>query len=131
MLRLDHVALRVSDMDAAITFYTQKLGLRLLSDQVDEEHHERFAFLELDGGNLELLQVLDEDNAPAPYRPPEPDASLCPHLAIATADLASETMRLQKRGVPIFKGPLEIGGQVRWLYTADPDNNVIEFVQWL
>ena len=131
MLRLDHVALRVTDMDASVTFYTEKLGLRLVSDQVDETHHERFAFLELDGGNLELLQVLDENNAPAPWTPPEIGACFCPHVAIATADLASEAMKLEKRQVPLLRGPLEIGGQVRWLYIADPDNNILEFVKWL
>jgi hypothetical protein len=26
---------------------------------------------------------------------------------------------------------MEIPGMVRWLYAADPDGNVLEFVQWL
>ena len=28
-------------------------------------------------------------------------------------------------------GPLEISGRVKWVYVSDPDNNVIEFIQWL
>ncbi|MCZ6792378.1 MAG: VOC family protein, partial [Planctomycetota bacterium] len=56
MARLDHVAVRVSDLDAATAFYTEKLGLKLLFRKVDETQHEAFAFLELEGGNLELLQ---------------------------------------------------------------------------
>lgn len=131
MFRLDHIALRVSDMDASIAFYTEKLGLPLVSDQVDPAHHERFAFLELEGGNIELLQVLDENNAPAAYTPPEPDTALCPHVAITTPDLAVAAMRLERQGVRIAKGPLEIAGQVRWLYALDPDGNVLEFIQWL
>jgi hypothetical protein len=38
---------------------------------------------------------------------------------------------LRDQAIAIVKGPLEIPGKVRWLYAADPDKNVIEFVQWL
>ena len=34
-------------------------------------------------------------------------------------------------GISLLKGPLAIPDKVRWCYLADPDNNVIEFVQWL
>ena len=130
MQRLDHVALEVSDMAAAIAFYTSVIGLELMSCQTDDEHHERFAFLAMEGGNLELLQPLDDTNAPLPFAPIEHRRSLCPHLALAADDLDAVAERLQKAGVPIVKGPLEIPGMVRWLYAADPDGNLLEFVQW-
>lgn len=131
MLSLDHVALEVSDMDAAIAFYTQKIGLSLISDQVDSLHHERFAYLELAGGNLELLQTLDEEDLPKPMPPIVRRASNCPHVAIGAPDLASVFARLKKEGVEILEGPNEIPGQVRWFYAVDLDGNVLEFVQWL
>ncbi len=131
MLSLDHVALEVSDMDAAIAFYTEKIGLELISEQLDPEHHERFAFLRLEGGNLELLQSLDDDNQPAAFVRTEPRRSNCPHVAIGAPGLDGVLARLRAAQIPILKGPLEIPGQVRWLYAADPDGNVLEFVQWL
>ena len=127
----DHVAFRVSDMDAALRFYEETIGLKRVSCQTDEAHHERFAFLELDGGNLELLQCLDESNRPKPYTKPVVEPPYCPHLALKTYDIESVIEKLRERGVAIVKGPLEIPNQVRWLYVADPDNNVIEFVQWV
>lgn len=131
MPTLDHVALQVSDMDAAIAFYSKKLGLKLLSDQVDEVHHERFAFLELEGGNLELLQVLDGNDVPKPYIPPPLSESNCPHVAFATPDMNVLLALLEKERIRVVKGPLEIPGAVRWIYVRDPDNNIIEYVQWL
>ncbi len=131
MLKLDHVALRVSDMDAAIAFYTEKIGLELMYDRTDEEHHERFAFLKLEGGNLELLQNLDANNQPVAFPKPNVEEPYCPHVAIATKDLSALAMSLEKRGIPLLKGPMEIPASVRWLYVADPDNNILEFVQWL
>ncbi len=130
-MRNDHVAFQVSDMDIAIDFYTTSLGLKLLFRKVDEAHHEAFAFLELEGGNLELLQILDDQNQPVPAEPASIKPPYCPHLALGVDDLDAALARLEETGVPLVKGPLEIVGEVRWAYFADPDGNVIEFVQWL
>ncbi len=129
MYRLDHVALQVRDLEASIAFYRNSLGLKLLFSKVDEAHGEAFAFLELEGGNLELLQALGDGETAA--APPAPRKPYCPHVALVTEDMDACVAELQQKGVPIVDGPLEIPGSVRWLYIADPDNNVLEFVQWL
>lgn len=131
MAKLDHVAVRVSDLDAAIAFYTERVGMELLFKEVDERHHEAFCFLKMEGANLELLQSLDDHNRPRRYSAPAPGEPYCPHLAIATDDLDSLVARWRAGGLPIVKGPLEIPGTVKWVYTHDPDGNIIEFVQWL
>ncbi len=131
MHRLDHVALRAADLDRAIDFYTNTLGLQLMFRELDEEHHEAFAFLELEGGNLELLQMLDENNQPLPHTAPKPEPPYCPHVALGVDDLDLLLATLANAGIALLKGPLLIPNKVRWCYMADPDNNVIEFVQWL
>lgn len=131
MMRADHFAFQVADLDRAIAFYTDVLGMKLMFRELDLEHREAFAFLELDGGNLELLQALDESMSPRSPATREPEAPYCPHLAIGTACLAEVVARLDAQGVPLLKGPLEIPGKVKWLYFADPDGNVLEFVEWL
>jgi catechol 2,3-dioxygenase-like lactoylglutathione lyase family enzyme len=131
MHRLDHVALQVANLDRAIDFYTHTLGLRLMFRELDEEHHEAFAFLEMEGGNLELLQTLDEQNQPIPHTPSAPQPPYCPHVALGVDDLDAMLDTLAKANIPLLKGPLAIPAKVRWCYMADPDSNVIEFVQWL
>jgi len=131
MLRVDHFAFQVSDLDASIEFYAETLGLRLLSRQVDEAHHEAFAFLELEGGNLELLQLLDEDHSPVAFEKKAIRPPYCPHLALKTSDMDALVSMLREKQVVVVQGPLEIPGQVRWVYVSDPDNNVIEFIEWL
>ena len=131
MNRLDHVALQVADLDRAIDFYTRTLGLRFMFRELDEEHHEAFAYLELEGGNLELLQMLDGQNQPVPYSPPKPEPPYCPHVALGVDDLDAMLATLAQADIPLLKGPLAIPGKVRWCYMAEPDNSVIEFVQWL
>jgi catechol 2,3-dioxygenase-like lactoylglutathione lyase family enzyme len=128
---LDHIAIQVSDLERAIRFYQDLFGLRLMFKQRDETHHEAFAFLELEGGNLELLQVLDEENRPVPFARPEAKPPFTPHIALRSEDLADSEKDLKDKGVCILKGPLEIPGQVKWLYFSDPDGNVIELVEWI
>ncbi len=122
----DHTAFRVTDLDASIAFYTQALGLRLLFRSVNEEEGEAYAFLELRGGNLELIQTLREGYVPGPIVAP-----YCPHLALETDDLPALLLEIKAKGIHLVRGPLEIPGHERWLYLSDPDNNVIEYIQWI
>ncbi len=126
MLRLDHVAVPVSDMEAAVQFYGEKLGLKFMFREIDPVEQEDFAYFEMDGGNLELLKSLAH-----PFDRPDVGPPYCPHLALATSDMDATLRLIQGRGLRLVKGPLKIEGKVTWLYIADPDNNVIEFVQWL
>ncbi len=126
MRRTDHIALPVSDMNAAIQFYAEKLGLEVMFREIDPVQQEEFTFLALQGGNLELLKSLAQ-----PFEKPDLRPPYCPHLALATDDMAATLDRLTQQRIPIIKGPLQIEGKVTWLYIVDPDNNVIEFVQWL
>jgi len=121
----DHTAFRVSDLDAAIRFYTESLGLRLLFRNVNQEQHEAYAFLQLKGGNLELIQTLN-----ATYLKPKIEPPYCPHFALETEDMEKVLEMVEARGIHLVKGPLKIPGEEQWLYLSDPDNNVIEYIEW-
>ena len=122
----DHVAFQVCDMDVAIRFYVEKLGFALSSRAVNAEEGEEYAFLALGDLRLELIQDLKG----SAYQKPEIKPPYCPHLAIETDDMEQAVGRLKERGVPIIRGPLAIEGEETWVYFADPDNNVLEYIQW-
>lgn len=125
-MKNDHVAFEVSNLEESIKFYQESLGLKLQFQNVDYENKEAFAFLELDGGNLELLQMLDNSS----YEKPKIKPPFCPHIALTVSDMNRTLLLIKEKNIPIIKGPLEIKGKVKWLYIHDPDNNIIEFVQW-
>ena len=129
-MKVDHFAFLVNDMDVAIDFYSNKLGMKLMFRQKDEEHQEEFAFLELEGGNLELLRKLDRPTSPINIISPK-ERSNAPHLALVEDDLEKFVEELKSKDIDILEGPLLIPDQVKWMYLADPDGNIIEFVQWL
>jgi lactoylglutathione lyase len=127
MMKNDHMAFEVSNMDQSLLFYTQVLGLRLLSRKVSTEEQEDYAFLELTGGNLELLQRLGGE----PFAKPTIKPPYCPHLALTSQDMTQTLKLIEEHHIPVIKGPLENAGAEKWIYISDPDNNVIEFIQWM
>jgi catechol 2,3-dioxygenase-like lactoylglutathione lyase family enzyme len=131
MPKNDHMAFQVSDIDAGIKFYTEVLGLTLKFRDHNVGEHEFFAMLSLEGGDLELIQVLDEDDQAVPYQKPEVKQPFCPHLCIEVESMDEALALIEKHDIPIAKGPVEIEGKERWIYCCDPDNNVIEFLEWV
>jgi catechol 2,3-dioxygenase-like lactoylglutathione lyase family enzyme len=129
-MKIDHFAYEVSDLEASMRFYTQKLGFKVQTDKIiDEKEHEAFAILELEGGRLDLLQALSETNVPKPFQPVTVRPHACPHLALQVDDFDRSLSMLAAEGIPILHGPLEIPGVAKWMYFCDPDRNVIEFCQ--
>ncbi len=126
MEKYDHVAFQVSNMDAAIQFYVGKLSFALSSRAVNQEEMEEYVFLALGDLRLELIQDLNR----TAYQKPSIKPPYCPHLAIETDNMERAVARLGEKGVPIIHGPLAIEGEVTWVYFADPDNNVLEYIQW-
>ena len=126
MEKYDHVAFQVSNMDAAIQFYVEKLNFTLSSRAVNKDEMEEYVFLTLGDLRLELIQDLNQ----TAYEKPQIDPPYCPHLAIETDNIERAVARLKEEGVPIVRGPLAIEAEVTWVYFADPDNNVLEYIQW-
>ena len=130
MTKFMHTRIRVSDLNATVNWYCDNLGFVCTRRTDKSPAGNELAFLELEGGNLELLQLLDEHNNPKAYPAPPIEEPYCPHLALATTDMDSLLRRLKREAIRIVKGPMEVPGLARWVYTCDPDNNIIEFVQW-
>lgn len=126
MSRIDHTAFEVSDLDAAVRFYTALLGFRLLSRSIDQDQQEAFAFLELEGGRLELIQKLGR-----PFAKPHVFPPFCPHIALAVEDISRTAHWAADQGITVLQGPSVIPGEATWMYVADADNNLIEYIQWL
>ena len=122
----DHGAFRVSNLEEAVRFYTEKLGFQQLFTVDSEAFGERGVFLEYHGARLELIETTG-----VPYHPVRPKRPYCPHLCFEAEDMDEVIDRLKKHGIQILEGPNEIAGSEQWIYFADPDWNVLEYIVWL
>jgi catechol 2,3-dioxygenase-like lactoylglutathione lyase family enzyme len=124
-MSFDHIAFQVSDLDSSISFYTQKLGFKFSVKYKDEDEHEEFAILEYGNAHLELIKDLKNE-----YQKPVIKKPYCPHLAIEINDMESAFNTLKENNINIIKGPQKLKDEETWIYFSDPDNNILEYIQW-
>jgi lactoylglutathione lyase len=83
------------------------------------------AFLSRGTALLELIQDLVHEFVLPPLRKP-----FCPHYCLEVADLEQAVAELRAHQIQILKGPLRIEQEETWVYFADPDHNILEYIQW-
>ena len=125
MPELDHIALEVSNMDISIDFYTKKLGFSFVSRAINENEKEEYCYLESEGFNLELLKDLTKKTSSRK----EAQRPYCPHICFSTNNMNETINELNSKNIKIIHGPLKIENEATWVYFADPDFNVLEFIQ--
>ncbi|AOY00847.1 lactoylglutathione lyase [Jeongeupia sp. USM3] len=125
-MRLLHTMLRVGDLDRALAFYTEVLGMRLLRRQDYPEGRFTLAFVgygnEADTAVLELTHNWDT----AAYEP----GNAYGHIAIETDDIVATCEAVRARGGKVVRepGPMKHGTTVI-AFVEDPDGYKIEFIQ--
>lgn len=121
-MRYLHTMLRVRDLDAALDFFVNKLGLV----QVRRTDHERGRFTlvflstgaEGDPATIELTHNWDQEDAYATGR-------FFGHLAYAVDDIYAVCARLADAGVTINRPPRD----GRMAFVKSPDGHSIELLQ--
>jgi catechol 2,3-dioxygenase-like lactoylglutathione lyase family enzyme len=120
---LDHLVLTVSKIDATVDFYTEVLGM----DLVTFNGRKALAFGEQ---RINLHQRGHEFNPKAAH--PTPGSG---DLCFITATPIEEVMQyLAELRVHVEEGPVERTGalsQLRSIYIRDPDHNLIEISNYI
>ena len=124
-MKMDHCGFQVRNMEHAIRFYTEKLLFQLDFRGINTEENEEYVFLSLGKARLELIQDLANE-----YEIPEIKKPFCPHFCVEVNDMEKAVAQLKAKDIPILRGPLKIENEETWVYFADEDNNVLEYIQW-
>ena len=96
--RLDHVAVAVADTDAALEYFTGRLGLEMVSTEVIETPHVRLTYLDAGPVFIQLVEPLD-DASPIAAHIAEYGEGLH-HIAFAVADVPGTAAGLADPGAP-------------------------------
>ena len=122
---LDHVVLRVRNLERALHFYREVLGCR------PERRVAELGLTQLRAGNalIDLVEV-DSPLGRARGSAPKPGAPNMDHFALSLRHFDEEAIRahLEARGVAAGRSELRYGakGTGPSLYVEDPDGNVVE-----
>jgi len=115
--RLAVVSLLVEDLPAAVDFYRDVIGLRLLP------HHQPHTAFELEN---DVFLVLVQGH---PNPKPVSEEEHFPAIAFAVDDLESTIEHLKSHNLALPWGVEERAGS-RWVKFFDPSGNLIEIVQF-
>lgn len=127
--RLNHVALAVPDLEAAVALYRHKLGARLSEPQALPEHGVTIVFVDLPNTRIELLEPLGENSPIAGFLERKPEGGMH-HLCYEVDDLGDAIRLLKLEGVRVLgDGKAMIGAHgnpVVFLHPKDFAGTLIE-----
>jgi methylmalonyl-CoA/ethylmalonyl-CoA epimerase len=95
--KLNHVAVVVADLDAALAFWRDALGLKLAGVREMPEQKSKIAFLPLAGAEIELVQPTDPHSGIGKYLAKR--GSGLHHLCLEVRDLDGTIARLKEKGI--------------------------------
>ena len=122
--RLDHLVLTVASIEATVTFYTQVLGMDVVTFGSGRT---ALAF----GTSKINLHEAGQEFEPKALRPTPGSGDIC---LIVDDDIAGVVAQLAAAGVPVEEGPVErtgAAGPIVSCYLRDPDHNLIELSNYL
>ncbi|SDY58028.1 VOC family protein [Hymenobacter psychrophilus] len=124
-MNIGHVGLRVPDYAAAIGWYTQKLGFRVLKEWTVGEL--QLAFLAPANDDTVWLEVLSDGTlSGAPTAPPL--VLGYHHICLEVENVDQTLADLRERGVATIREPFDVPAiGKRCGFVADLNGNVLEF----
>ncbi len=142
---VSHIAIAVRDMDRALAFWTDLVGLHITLDTIEEfamsdrPMRRRAVYLREREGAHESFLVLDQPcEGAAPGDVKAMFDTGIHHVGFWVDDIEDIAERTRASGTPIIAGPATTdslrygeapGSSVRTLLVRDPDGNVIQFDQ--
>ncbi|MBB5701547.1 methylmalonyl-CoA/ethylmalonyl-CoA epimerase [Ochrobactrum daejeonense] len=127
--RLNHVAIAVPDIKAAVALYRGKLGAEVTEPQALPEHGVTVVFIDVGNTKIELLEPLGEGSPIAAFLEKNPSGGMH-HLCYEVADIIAARDRLKAEGARILgDGEPKTGAHgkpVLFLHPKDFNGTLIE-----
>ena len=99
--RLNHVAIAVSDIEAAAALYRNMLGATVSAPQAMPEHGVTTVFIELPNTKVELIAPLGEGSPLAGFLERNPFGGIH-HICYEVADVRAASQSLNARGARVL-----------------------------
>ena len=132
---IDHVGIAVPDLDAAIKWYHDHLGMIVLHEEINEEQGVREAMLSVRGApvgsaQIQLMSPLDETSTIAKFI--DKRGPGLQQLAYRTSDIDTLSERLREQGVRLlYEAPKRgtANSRINFIHPKDGGGVLIELVE--
>ncbi|MEQ8825629.1 MAG: methylmalonyl-CoA epimerase [Filomicrobium sp.] len=130
--RLNHVAIAVSDLDAAVANYRDTLGAKVSEPQAEPDHGVTVVFVELPNTKIEFLEPLGENSPIAKFLEKNPNGGIH-HVCYEVEDIIAARDKLKATGARVLgDGEPKIGAHgkpVLFLHPKDFCGTLTELEQ--
>jgi methylmalonyl-CoA/ethylmalonyl-CoA epimerase len=130
--RVNHVAIAVPDLAAAVASYRDTLGATVSAPQALPEHGVTVVFVELPNTKVELLEALGDGSPIAAFLEKNPSGGMH-HICYEVADIIAARDRLVQAGARVLgNGEPKVGAHgkpVLFLHPKDFFGTLIELEQ--
>ncbi len=99
--RLNHVAIAVRDLHAAVATYKNALGAKVTAATPQPEHGVTVVFVELPNTKIEFLEPLGEDSPIAKFLERNPDGGIH-HVCYEVDDILAARDQLKAQGARVL-----------------------------
>lgn len=99
--RLNHVAIAVRDLEAAVSVYRDTLGASVSEPQAQPDHGVTVVFVNLPNTKIEFLQPLGENSPIARFLDRNPDGGIH-HVCYEVEDILAARDRLVAQGARVL-----------------------------
>lgn len=129
LIKINHIAVAVEDIDAALTFWRDALGMRLDAVEDVPSQKTRVAFLPVGESEVELVQPTSPDTGTAKFL-----AERGPgihHLCLEVRDIEGMLAQLKAAGVRLInETPQELEGRrIAFVHPKSTGGVLIEFYE--
>jgi methylmalonyl-CoA/ethylmalonyl-CoA epimerase len=132
---IDHIGIAVPDLDAAITWYHDHLGMILVHEEVNDDQGIREAMLSVPGAlngtaQIQLMAPVDDSSAIAKFL--DKRGPGIQQMAVRVSDLDSLSKRLRSRGVRlVYEAPRRgtANSRINFIHPKDAGGVLIELVE--
>jgi methylmalonyl-CoA/ethylmalonyl-CoA epimerase len=131
---IDHVGIAVADLDAAITWYHDHLGMILVHEEVNDDQGIREAMIAAPGApggtaQIQLMAPIDDSSAIAKFL--DKRGPGIQQMAVRVSDLDSLSERLRAQGVRlVYDAPRRgtANSRINFIHPKDAGGVLIELV---
>mgnify|MGYP000223938242 FL=1 len=118
-MKLDHIGIAVKNLDEAVKFYKDVLGLELVEREDVPEEKVRIAIFKVGDVFIELLEGTSEDSAITKFINKRGEG--IHHIAIRVENVDEVSKKLKERNVPlIYSEPKIVAGGKRKINFIHP-----------
>lgn len=125
-MRLLHTMLRVGDLSRSIAFYTNILGMQVLSKTDYPSGKFTLAFIGYGAEATHTVLELTHNWEQSSYN----IGDAYGHIAIEVDDIYKTVTEMKQQGVEVTRepGPMKFGGEAIIAFIKDPDGYMIELI---